>query len=190
MKINPDSALSIIKERIKSHTSESPLVIAIDGMAASGKTTFAERLSLPVIHTDDFYRPRNQRGELEISDYSGNFDLERFKKEVVANIKKGKPFRYGVFDCKQGIITHEEAISEYNCIVVEGAYSTHPELGTYADIKLFFEIGKQEQKKRIIMRNGEKAYKAFSSVWIPAEQRYHTFYKIKENSDIIVSTEV
>lgn len=190
MKINSDSALSIIIERIKSHTSNTPLVIAVDGMSASGKTTFAEKLGVTVIHTDDFYRPRNEKGELELSEHSGNFDIERFKKEVVSKIKTGKPFEYGVFDCKKGIITHNEAIPEYRCIAVEGAYSTHPELGDYADIKLFFEIGEAEQKRRIFNRNGKAAASAFSEIWIPAEQRYLAFYKIKENSDIIVSMEV
>ncbi len=190
MEINFDSALTLLKEKINAHNAKNPLVIAIDGKSASGKTTFANLLGATVIHTDDFFRPRNEKGVLEISEYSGNFDTERFKNEVVANIKSGKAFKYGVFDCKMGAVTHTITVETTKCIVVEGAYSTHPFLGDYADIKLFFDISEELQKQRIIKRNGESGAKAFFDIWIPAEERYIASCLIKENSNIIVSTEV
>ena len=79
MKINFNTALAILKEKIHAHNAKNPLVIAIDGKSASGKTTFANLLGATVIHTDDFFRPRNEKGVLEISEYSGNFDIDRFK---------------------------------------------------------------------------------------------------------------
>lgn len=187
MKINFESALEIIKDKIHSHKSEAPLVIAIDGKSASGKTTFAGLLGVTVIHTDDFYRPRNSFGELEVSEYSGNFDIKRFKCEVVSNLKSQKNFKYGVFNCKKGCITEYVNVLCSNCIVVEGAYSTHPELGDYADIKMFFDIHDAIQRQRIIARNGEGAYKTFSDIWIPAENAYFSHYLIKENSHITVA---
>ena len=78
-----------------------PLIIGIDGMCASGKTTLAHSLSQMlgalVIHTDDFFIPRAARtGNERI-----NLDEIRFTKEVLMPLKEGRTVRYGVFDCKK-----------------------------------------------------------------------------------------
>ncbi len=167
-----------------------PFVLAIDGRSASGKTTFASRLSeivgAPVIHTDDFFRPRNKEGELEISEYSGNFDIERFKNEAVCGIASGKDFCVSAFDCKKGMITETLKYSRSDVYIVEGAYSLHPELGKYWDLSLFFDVDSETQQKRIVNRNGIKSYIAFESIWIPAEERYFEKYKIMSRSDSII----
>ena len=55
-----------------------PLVIAFDGRSSSGKTTLANRLGIelkiPVIHTDDFYRPKDENGNLTRAE----FDIANF----------------------------------------------------------------------------------------------------------------
>ncbi len=167
-----------------------PFVIALDGRSASGKTSLAQRLkremNIPVIHTDDFYRPKNQFGELELSEYSGNFDVDRFKSEVVSSIENYRPIKYGVFDCKEGIINRFDTITDYGCVIVEGAYCLHPKLGDYADIKLFFDVEREVQLQRIKARNGESALEKFVGIWIPCEEQYINKFKINETCDIIV----
>lgn len=194
MKMDFETALLFLKERISVHLALRPLVIAIDGRAASGKTTFAERLSneidVTVIHTDDFFRPRDSFGKLKISEYDGNFDIERFRDEVVNGIASGKPFVYGRYDCKIGKIVEKICCDKASCFVVEGSYSQNPKLGDYADIKLFFDIDKQTQRERIISRNGKNAFQNFCTMWIPAEERYFEKYNIVSNCDIVISTKV
>ncbi len=170
--------------------SSKPFVIAIDGRSASGKTTFASRLSemvgTPVIHTDAFLRPRNKDGALEISEYSGNFDIDRFKSEAVRGMMGGKDFCISVFDCKKGMISETVNYSRSDVFIVEGAYSLHPELGKYWDLALFFDVDPETQKKRIIDRNGIESYAVFEGIWIPAEERYFEKYKIMRVSDLII----
>ena len=125
-----------------------------------------------------------------ISLYSGNFDLNRFKSEIVAPLLKGEPFEYGIFDCGMQKITKTVKVSDLDFIVVEGSYSQHEDLGEYADIKLFFDISNEEQQKRILARNGINAKQGFDNIWIPAEERYFERYSIKEKANIIVTTEV
>ena len=188
MTVSIKDALSLIQKRIRSH--KKPFVIAIDGRSASGKTTFAQALGCPVIHTDDFYRPRNEEGELDISEFDGNFDYARFKTEIVGRIGQGKAFSYGVFDCALGKISSSISVPDFDCIAVEGAYSLNPRLGDYADMKIFFDVSKDVQAQRIEARNGREALSRFKEIWIPAEERYFLHYNIQRQCEITVSTEV
>ncbi len=191
MKNNKDKLFSVIAEKIN-NTFDSPFVVAIDGRSASGKTTFAKRFEnlsgVAIIHTDDFYRPKNAFGELEISEFNGNFDLIRFKSEVIDNLKK-KEFSYGIFDCAEQRIVKTVSVCAPKCILIEGAYSHNPNLSEYADLKIFFDIDEETQKDRICDRNGIEAYEAFKTLWIQAEERYIDHYKIKENSHHAVMEE-
>ena len=192
MRITKERLCSVITEAIENNKKASSLIIAIDGRSASGKTTFAKRLAalggVAVIHTDDFYRPKNSEGKLEISRYEGNFDIERFKREIVEGIAE-EEFQYGVFDCKEQKITKTVTVASPKCIIVEGAYSTHPSLGDYADITAFFDIDEIAQRERIIARNGESAYNVFENIWIQAEERYFKHYKTKETVHYIITEE-
>lgn len=191
MKINKENLFSIINGLIENNENDSPIIIAIDGKAASGKTTFTKRIEndgITVIHTDDFYRPKNANGELEISEFDGNFDFIRFKREVVDNLTQ-KSFSYGVFDCSEQKIVKTVSVASPKCIIVEGTYSHNPNLGDYSDLKVFFDIDENTQKERIIIRNGESAYEKFKRLWIQAEERYFNHYEIKQMSDYIVTEE-
>ncbi len=167
-----------------------PFVIAIDGRSASGKTTFSQELcdliGASVIHTDDFFRPRNSKGELEISQYCGNFDIERFENEVVRGISSGSDFCVSVFDCKVGAVVDSITYQSGGIYIVEGAYSLHPDLGKYWDIGLFFDIEPELQRERIVGRNGIELFEAFEKIWIPAEERYFEKYKIMSFSDAVI----
>ncbi len=193
MNIGYNQAFDFLLSKIKNYRGNMPLVIAFDGRSASGKTSMADKLKsvlgVSVIHTDDFFRPRDINGNLCLSQYDGNFDLQRFKTEVVDKLKSKKEFSYGVFDCKSGKIDSFCDVPISNCYIVEGAYSLNPNLGEYADIKVFFDVSADVQKQRIISRNGENAYDRFSKIWIPAEERYLSHYNIRLGCDVILSEE-
>lgn len=192
MIIKYENAFDYFHKLIKEYHGDLPLIIAFDGRSASGKTSLAERLkevlNIPVIHTDDFYRPKNEYGELEISEFDGNFDMIRFKREVVEHLKKKNNFKYGVFDCKLGRIEKYNEISAFECCIIEGAYSLNPKLNEYVDLKVFFDINEETQKQRILHRNGEKQLENFKNIWLPAEERYLEHYQIKKSCDIIVNS--
>ncbi len=189
MKINKNEAYSLLLEKLKAHKRDTPLLIVIDGKSASGKTTFSEQFDIPVIHTDDFYRPRDREGRLALRQYSGNFDLERFKEEVSNHINSKNGFSYGVFDCSSGVIKSHKSIPSSNAYIIEGAYAMHPELSLKPDLSFFFTISDNEQEKRIIARNGKNAYEKFKQIWIPAEEEYFVHFNIENITDYIVTTE-
>ena len=172
----------IIKEKGK-------IAIAIDGDCCSGKTTLANEISekygCEVIHMDDFFLPFELRSEERYNEPGGNFHYERFMKEVLPDLKSGKEFSYGIFDCSVMKINGEKLIKENKVRLVEGSYSMHPKLIGAYDLKIFLSIDKNLQLERIRNRDGEEALSSFIQKWIPFEKKYHEFYNIKEKADII-----
>lgn len=68
--------------------------------------------------------------------------------------------------------------------VVEGAYSCHPELGNYMDLRVFCDVDPEQQLQRIRERNGEEMASVFQAVWIPMEERYLNAYRIRDTAHI------
>ncbi len=169
---------------------EGTKVIAIDGRAASGKTTLAnmleEILAVDVIRMDDFFVPPALRSEERFAQPGNNIHYERYMEEVLPYICQPESFSYHIFDCSVMDYNGEQVIKNSNWRLVEGAYSTHPRFGDYADLKVFFDIGKEEQMLRIIERNGEAMAQMFKERWIPMEEAYYHTFRIKQNADIVI----
>ena len=165
-------------------------VIAIDGRAASGKTTIADRLarimSVDVIRADDFFLPPALRTAERLSEIGGNLHYERFFDEVLPNVAKPAPFSYGVFDCSIMDIGGERAIGESRWRIVEGSYSHHPKFGDYADLRVFCTVDPEEQMRRILARNGEIMAARFKNEWIPMEEKYFLGLGIREGADLVI----
>lgn len=164
------------------------IVIAIDGRAASGKTTAAQHLKLiagaDVIQMDDFFLPLDLRSEERMAEIGGNVHYERFIDEVLPVVRNKDAFKYRRFDCSCMCYNGYREIGDSIIRVVEGSYCLHPKIGDYADIKVFSDVSPDLQMKRIVKRNGEEMAKRFESLWIPLEERYFKGYHIDENTDV------
>lgn len=163
-------------------------VIAIDGRAASGKTTRAALLSslldAPVIHMDDFFLPPALRTAERLAQPGGNVHYERFAEEVVPFLRTGEAFTYRVFDCGRMEFHGLREIPAAPVRIVEGSYALHPEFGDYADLRVFTTVDEGEQMARILRRNGERMAEMFRTRWIPMEERYFAHFGIRERADI------
>ena len=165
-------------------------VIAIDGRAASGKSTMAEDLRVllgaSVVHMDDFFLPIELRTKERFSTPGGNIHHERFAAEVLPYIGKENAFSYHIFDCSQMQIKGERLVKASDVRVVEGSYALHPALGRYADLTVFSNVEHEEQICRIRNRNGEKMAETFQNRWIPLEEAYFKTFDIFERADLRV----
>lgn len=166
------------------------VIVAIDGRCASGKSTMATMLSrivgASVIHMDDFYLPAAMRTEERLAQPGGNVHRERFLEEVMPGLETGEAFTYRRFDCRTMDLSEERTVKEAWVYVVEGAYSHHPALGEYADIKVFSHVEYQEQLRRIEERDGGRCLPMFKERWIPFEEKYFTAYSIREKADMVL----
>lgn len=74
----------------KQETLATPIVIAIDGPCAAGKSTLAKKLAEEidgqVVHMDDFFLPGRLRTPARLREPGGNVHYERFQEEVLAPI--------------------------------------------------------------------------------------------------------
>ena len=165
-------------------------VIAIDGRAASGKTTKAALLSAvldaPVIHMDDFFLPPALRTEERLARAGGNVHYERFAEEVIPSLHTGESFAYRVFDCSQMDFGGIREIPAAPVRIVEGSYAHHPALRDYADLRVFTAVNEEEQMARILRRNGERMAEMFRTRWIPMEEDYFSHFSIREKADIVL----
>ncbi len=176
----------------KEHLQEDQsFVIAIDGRAASGKTTLAgylqSVLDADVVHMDDFFVPFELRSEERFKKPGENIHHERFAEEVLPFLAKREPFSYRIFDCKKMDYTGRRELGSKPFRIVEGAYSCHPVFGTYADITVFSDVSPDVQSERIRNRNGEEMLKVFLEKWIPMEEEYFSHYRISDRADIRMS---
>ena len=165
-------------------------VIAIDGRAASGKTTRAMLLSAvleaPVIHMDDFFLPPSLRTEERLAQPGGNVHYERFAEEVLPGLRADDTFVYRVFDCDRMDFHGLREIPAAPVRIVEGSYAHHPALGDYADLRVFTTMDETEQMARILRRNGEKLAEMFRTRWIPMEEAYFTACGIREKAELVL----
>ena len=182
--------LSYIQTQL-SQTASRPFLIAIDGMCGSGKSTLgtflAKELHASLFHMDDFFLQPHQRTEERLAEPGGNVDYKRFKDEVLDHVADADGVTFRPFSCKEWRLAEEAITIPYNDIVIiEGSYSHHPYFKNEYNVKIFLEISKEEQKKRIVSRDGEAIWPMFETKWIPMENRYFETFKIKEKSHFTV----
>ena len=187
-----------VRERIKKEIEQgllakgdnSPYVIAIDGMSASGKTTLGKLLhdEFPdsnLFHIDVYFLQAHQKTPERLAEVGGNVDYERFREEVMIPLKAGKSFAYRPFSCKTFTLSEPVAVMPKQLNIVEGTYCMHPYFGDVYDLKLYLSIDPDLQKMRIYQRP-QHVQERFFTDWIPMEKRYFDFCQIPEQADIQV----
>ena len=175
-------------ERLK--TQKTPVLVALEGGSASGKSTLgaqlAQALDATLVHMDDFFLPVELRTPQRFAQPGGNVHWERVLQEVLQPLKAGAPLDYGVFDCSQMAVTRRVQQAPRDVVIVEGAYSLHPQLRDYFDLKVFLQVDEQTQQARILARNGEGMLQMFLQRWIPLEQQYFSACGVKDCCDLIL----
>ena len=170
-----------------------PLIIGIDGHSASGKTTLANFLSkkynATVIHMDDFFLPSIYQTPEQLEKPGGNIDFNRIISEVKNPLQSNEDFFYNVFSCKEQKLTHCVNVTNISFIIIEGAYSHHPQICDLYHYKIYLHHDKHTQKKRILKRNGPQGLKLFENQWIPFEEKYFKTFGIEENANLVIDTQ-
>lgn len=167
---------------------EKPILIAIDGRCCAGKTTLAQRLQketgCTVLHMDDFFLRPKQRTKQRYQEPGGNVDYERFLTEVMKPLTEHRLFTFRPYDCRRQALSEAIQVQPCELAVIEGSYSCHPTLWSFYDLRVFMDVGKEEQLRRVAQRNGEEALSVFREKWIPLEEAYFQVYDIENRCDL------
>ncbi len=188
---NAFALFTYIGEKLKQK--DYPLLIAIDGRCASGKTTLAAHIhemfpGSAVFHMDDFFLPPEMRSKDRLMQPGGNVHYERFLDEVLNNISKNKPFSYMKYCCKDGTFS-ENTVNPTPLYITEGAYSMRPELIKYYDITVFMDISSSLQRSRLKQRETSESYETFINKWIPLEEKYIAFYEPHKKANFFLKAQ-
>ena len=171
-------------------------LVAIDGCGGSGKSTLAEHIVSryvggQIIHMDDFYKPSNERLQLEISkkEPGADYDIIRLKQGVIIPIISGMEARYQRYDWDMDKLVEWHTVEPNGLIIVEGVYSISDQLHNKYDIKIFVECNRELRLNRGLVRDGENALD-FWEHWMIGEDKYLQEQKPRERSDFIISGEI
>ena len=172
---------------------DGPVLVAIDGRCASGKTTFAQRAeelfgNCNVFHMDDFFLPPEKRTQERLETPGGNVDYERAAAELFEPLRQGEAVAHRRFDCSTMTMGEPEGIPFRRLTLVEGSYALHPELRDYASLRIFFTCSPEVQLERLGRRETPEKLEQFKTRWIPMEENYFGSLSIEKQSDIVVDT--
>lgn len=159
--------------------------IAIDGRGGSGKSTFAELLKakLPdfvVLNGDDYFEPIND------PIVWGEFNDERFIKDVIQPLKSGSSFIYRPYDWHTDPHITERNIEITKGFMLERCYAFQFDLDW--DLKIWVKTPKDMCLERGIAREDmpeEKSLPAWQ-VWQEREDEYIRGSKPQEKADIVI----
>lgn len=165
------------------------LIVSIDGMSASGKSTLGFYLQqvfdANLFHMDDFFLEKEKRIAERMSQIAGNIDYERFYREVLVPVSEGRETVYRPYSCKTGSFEEAGKITSRRLNIVEGSYSNHPYFGEVYDLRIFVEISPELQISRIRIRNGKEGLENFRNEWIPREEAYFKACEVKEKCRVL-----
>ncbi len=189
-----EEALSLLLPRIHSlHIKGRPALVAVDGMAASGKTTLCQALcaALPgsfVVHMDDFTVPLDLRHPGYFEETLSNADVARFEREVLAPLRAGKRAAYRPYRCHPtpGFLPDIVVPQDASVVIVEGAYCLHEKLFDRYDLRALMLVDPDAQRERILRRNGEAQLERFLITWIPMENRHLAARALRSRCDIVL----
>lgn len=171
--------------------SKGQTIVAIEGGSAGGKSTlgklFEEIYECTIFHMDDFFLQPSQRTPERFEEIGGNIDWERFLSEVLKPLCKGESVNFRKFDCCSMSLREPQKVIAKKLVVVEGAYSMHPELAEYYNISAFLDISPELQRERILHRNSQPIAQRYFDEWIPLEREYFEKTNAKNRCDMVIS---
>lgn len=174
--------------------SDGPVIVAVDGRCAAGKTTFAARLAqvagveCRVFHMDDFFLPPEKRTPERLGAPGGNVDYERAAEELFAPLSRGEAASVRPFRCGSGTYGVVRKVPCPRLSIVEGSYSLHPALAGYSQVHLFLTCDGAVQLSRLARRESPESLERFRERWIPLEEAYFQGFHIQDQCGVVLDT--
>lgn len=171
-----DAIVKMLEEK-RSQSDKPMFVVAIDGRCGSGKTTLASLLvdrldDCSILHMDDFFLRPEDRTLVRLKTPGANVDYERILDEVLLPLQKKEETIYCPFSCRTMTLQSARALKRPRILLLEGTYSANAHLLPFVDFLLFLTCSKEEQKERLLKREGAEKYANFEAKWIPLEENY------------------
>ncbi len=186
-----------------------PLRVAIDGIDAAGKTTFANALA-PVLERrrrtvirasiDGFHNPkamRHARGSLSPEGYyydSFNYPAVRNLLLVPLGEDGNREYQTANFDFRIDLpVPSPQCHAPADAILVfEGVFLFRPEIGDLWDLKIFLDtsfgesISRASQRDQYLFGNAEAVRERYLRRYMPAQRLYFETCRPSEQAHILI----
>ncbi|MFJ7936317.1 uridine kinase [Sporosarcina sp. NPDC096371] len=165
------------------------LLLGIDGLGGSGKTTYAHQLQQQlkhsiVVHLDDFIHMEKVRYNEDFEEWYGYYYLQwRYDyliDKLLAPLKNGLAIheKIELYDKEMdSYIMQEIEIPVGTTVIVEGVFLQRPELRAYFDRVIYLDVDRGTRLKRVINRDtyigsSEEIVRKYNKRYFPAEDMY------------------
>jgi uridine kinase len=197
------AALTAIAGLIVAVRRPHPVRVAIDGVAAAGKTTVADELAplveargRPVVRAsaDGFHRPRAERyrrgDESPDGYYEDAFDLAALGRELLEPLGPGGSRRYrtATFDLgADAPLDAAHGVAPADAVLLaDGVFLQRPELAGCWDFVVFVDVPAAEALRRALARDGEHLRRRYERRYQPAERRYLAAVGPGRRADVVL----
>ncbi|MFE1442871.1 uridine kinase [Streptomyces sp. NPDC058739] len=154
-------------------------LVAVDGHAGSGKSTFAGRLAgalggAPVLRLDD------------IATHEELFAwTDRVLRQVVEPLSRAEPAAYRPYDWRARCFGPPRELAPAEVVLIEGVGAGRRALRPYLARLLWMEMPPQEAWDRGRARDGAEQ-RVFWDGWVPAERRHFAEDPSRPFADLVV----
>ncbi len=172
------------------------IVGAVDGGAGAGKSTLAKGIrdhlgGVSILRADHFFVPLNEYPAARLAPdeaYGRYFPWERMRDEALLPLRRGQTARYQRYDWETDRLNQWITVEPNEVILIEGVYSTRPELRPLIDIAIFVETPRDERRKRMLARGHLKndIKNDWLAPWMAAEDWYFANVRPAQHADLIV----
>lgn len=187
------TALVELAERRRSADGR-PVVLALDGVSGTGKSTLAEAVRLrtgaTVLPGDDFYSPSFAAADptamarltdAEIADRV--FDWSRLRQQALVPLAAGQRARYRPYDWSQAAgpdrLGPPRTLPAAPLVVLEGVYAARPELADLVTATVLVTVPVAVQQHRLDSRGDDAVWRA---LWERGERHY--FSRVRRAADV------
>lgn len=183
------AACALINER----RAKGRLFGAIDGGGGAGKSTLARGIEdafagcVSIVRCDDFYRPLSAAEFSRLSAqeaYENYFDWRRLRDEALTPLRNGQPARYQRYDWSSDRLAEWIAVEPREIVLIEGVFSTRPELRAMIDVAIFIETPRDERVRRMLARSQPST--AWIDQWMAAEDWFLENTAPQRGADLVL----
>lgn len=209
-----ENLLKNISKKIVNKRHNKPIIIGINGVDGSGKSTFAKNLEnffinsgerVSRISIDSFHNPkkiRYRKGEISADAfYLDSINFEGFKEQSLKPLKSAKKYPINIAsqifnlesDTSEMISTE---IFENDIVIFEGIFLFRQDMKDFFDFKIFIDADFNKTMKRMVLRDLSptatrqqiELYKERTNKkYIAGQKLYFTENDPKALSDIIIN---
>ncbi|WP_419638780.1 kinase [[Bacillus] enclensis] len=188
-------------EKIKYNNESKLIVIGVDGLSRSGKTTYVNMVEKFLVdnhidhvclHLDDFIEKRSKRYNTGFEEweeyYFLQWNVEKLRKDMFEQLRNSTFLKLQFYDGEKDVqIPKDVNIPSTGCILIEGVFLQRKEWKDYFDCVIYLNCDRETRFRRESELTQSRLEKFKKRYW-KAEDYYLMNVNPEESADYIINT--